>query len=68
MEGKGHPDGVHTEVERTSRFIAARKVAAISSEATIAVQRQIFSQIPAFLRRSTTLDNGHENHLHAQLP
>jgi IS30 family transposase len=67
VEGKRHKDGVHTEVERLSRFMVARKIPAISSEATIAAQQQIFSAIPACLRRSTTLDNGHENHLHAQL-
>jgi IS30 family transposase len=42
-------------------------VNAITSEATMAVQRQIFAELPAGLRRSTTLDNGRENHLHAQL-
>jgi IS30 family transposase len=67
VEGKRHKDGIHTEVERISRFMVARKVPAISSEATITVQQQIFSDIPACLRRSTTLDNGRENHLHAQL-
>lgn len=64
---KGQRDGVHTEVERVSRFLVARKVSTITSKATIAVQRQIFAQIPPPLRRSTTLDNGRENHLHAQL-
>lgn len=64
---KGQRDGVHTEVERVSRFLVARKVATITSEATIAVQRQIFAALPAALRRSTTLDNGRENHLHTQL-
>jgi len=64
---KGQRDGIHTEVERLSRFLVARKVSAITSEATIAVQRHIFAELPACLRRSTTLDNGRENHLHAQL-
>lgn len=64
---KGQRDGVHTEVERVSRFLAARKVSAITSEVTITVQRQIFAALPPPLRRSTTLDNGRENHLHAQL-
>jgi IS30 family transposase len=67
VEGKGHRDGVHTEVERLSRFLVARKVSAITSQATIAAQHQIFAELPACLRRSTTLDNGRENHLHAQL-
>lgn len=67
VEGKGHRDGLHTEVERLSRFLVARKVSAITSQATIEVQHHIFAELPACLRRSTTLDNGRENHLHAQL-
>lgn len=67
VEGKGHRGGVHTEVERVSRFLVARKVSAITSPATIDVQHQIFAELPACLRRSTTLDNGRENHLHSQL-
>jgi len=58
IEGKGHKDGVHTEVERMSRFVMAMKVAAITSEATIAVQKQLFACLPSSARRSTTLDNG----------
>ena len=64
---KGQRDGIHTEVERLSRFLVARKVSSLTSEATLAVQRQIFAELPPHLRRSTTLDNGRENHLHAQL-
>jgi len=67
VESKGHRDGLHTEVERLSRFLVARKVSAITSPATIAVQHQIFAEMPVSLRRSTTLDNGRENHLHAHL-
>lgn len=67
IEGKGHKGGIHTEVERVSRYLLAAKVPAITSEATIAVQKALFSQLPAHMRRSTTLDNGRENHLHMQL-
>ena len=67
IEGRGHKGGIHTEVERVSRFLLAAKVPAITSEATIAVQKELFAQLPEQLRRSTTLDNGRENHLHMQL-
>jgi len=67
VEGKGHKDGIHTEVERVSRFIAAGKVSAITSDATINVQRQLFADIPKSARKSTTLDNGRETHLHYEL-
>lgn len=67
IEGKGHKDGIHTEVERVSRFLIAQKVLSITSEETIVVQKDMFSRLPKYMRKSTTLDNGKENHLHKQL-
>jgi len=67
VEGKGHQDGLHTEVERMCRKIKAVKVDAITSEEALRAQKQIFSPIPDHARKSTTLDNGRENHLHAKL-
>lgn len=67
VEGKGHRDGLHTEVERMSRLIMAKKVDAITSEATIRVQQQMFADLPSKARKTTTLDNGRENHLHKRL-
>jgi transposase, IS30 family len=67
VEGRAHKDGIHTEVERVSRFLLARRVAAITSEETITVQKEMFSHLPEQLRKSTTMDNGKENHLHMQL-
>jgi len=67
VEGKGHKEGIHTEVERVSRFLLAGKVSAITSEETIAVQKELFTKLPEEVRKTTTLDNGHENHLHYEL-
>lgn len=67
IEGKGHKDGLHTEVERMSRFLAGKKVDSITSEATIRVQQQMFTNFPSKARKTTTLDNGRENHLHKRL-
>lgn len=67
VEGKGRKDGLHTEVERMSRKIAGKKVRYITSEATIEVQKQIFADMPHMARKSTTLDNGKETHLHYEL-
>ena len=67
VEGKGHKDGVHTEVERISRKYFAKLVAQIDSEEAVKAQEEIFSSLPASARRSTTLDNGRENHLHTKL-
>ncbi len=67
VEGIGHKDGVHTEVERASRLIGAKKVKAIDSQSALDAQVQIFSKLPEKARRSTTLDNGKETHLHFKL-
>lgn len=59
--------GVHTELERISRKIKAEKVKAITSEEAIKAQEKIFSKTSSFARKSTTLDNGKETHLHHKL-
>lgn len=67
VEGKGRHDGIHTEVERVSRFMMAIKVSAIAGKETITAQSIMFQKLPKKLRKSTTLDNGRENHLHKEL-
>lgn len=67
VEGLGHKDGVHTEVERVSRMYFVKLVNKISSEETIKAQFEIFKDIPKEHRKSTTLDNGRENHYHLTL-
>lgn len=68
IEGKRSiGDGIHTEVERVSRKLLARKVSRIASYETAQAQLQMFSKLPTMARRSTTLDNGRENHQHGQL-
>jgi len=67
VEGRGHKDGIHTEVERVSRFMLAAKVKQVSSEQAIEAQKAMFAALPAEARKSTTLDNGRENHRHTEL-
>ena len=67
VEGKAHRDGIHTEVERVSRLISARKVKAIDSQSAIDAQLAIFAPLSKQARKSTTLDNGKETHLHFKL-
>lgn len=67
IESKGRKEGIHTEVERVSRFLMAKKVGRIDSPITVFVQRCLFAELPNTARRSTTLDNGRENHHHTQL-
>lgn len=67
VEGKGHKDGIHTEVERVSRFLLASKIPQITSLETSKAQLEMFEPLPKHVRQSTTLDNGKENHLHTAL-
>lgn len=67
VEGIGHKNGIHTEVERISRLIAALFVKAIDSQSALDVQLQIFKPLAKKARKSTTLDNGRETHLHFKL-
>lgn len=67
VEGLAHRDGIHTEVERKSRFLSARKVERIDSPEAVKAQIHIFSPLPAHARKTLTLDNGRENHLHSKL-
>jgi transposase, IS30 family len=60
-------DGIHTEVERVSGLLLARKVARIASAEAVAAQLAMFTGLPARARRTTTLDNGRENHGHTEL-
>jgi IS30 family transposase len=50
-----------------SRKFLAKKVAAITSEKAVGAQKRLFCRLPRVARRSTTLDNGRENHLHYEL-
>ncbi len=63
----GHKNGIHAEVERVLRFLQARKVSAIISKEGITAQISIFGSQPLRVRKSTTLDNGRENHFHMGL-
>ena len=60
-------DGIHTEIERLSRMTMAKKVKDLTSKETSRIQEEMFSQLPKKARKSTTLDNGRENHLHIRL-
>jgi len=67
VEGKGHREGIHTEVERVSRFMLAQKIKRIASEETVTVQQELFANLPKQARQSVTMDNGKENHQHMKL-
>jgi len=59
---KADKDGIHTEVERQTRYLMAAKVPDLTSQTTAETQLSMFSVLPPEAARSTTLDNGTENH------
>lgn len=68
IEGRrSRKDGIHTEVERISRRLYARKIERIASREAADAMLSIFGNLPSAARHSTTLDNGREHHLHKEL-
>ncbi len=65
--GQGKRHGIHTEVERTTRYFQARLLSQLNSQMTVAAQTRIFDDLPEHARRTVTLDNGLENVRHQEL-
>ena len=68
--GKYHKSGIHTEVERKTRFLKAKLIRDFTGKETQRAQHQIFNQLPTKAKKSTTVDNGKEftNHKQFNLP
>ena len=67
LEGKGKKQGIHTQVERVSRYLLAQKLERLTSQATLKAQKELFANLPSKARQSTTLDNGREFVKHIKL-
>lgn len=65
--GDKHASGLHTEYERVASYTRIEKVERITIAATVQASRKIFAPLPEKARRTTTLDNGVENHGHTVL-
>lgn len=68
--GKNHKSGIHTQVERKTRYLKAELTADLSAGATVKAQSQMFCDLPKSVKKSTTVDNGKEftNHKQFSLP
>lgn len=66
IEGKAHQGGIHTQVERKTRFLKARLVKNLGGNQAIKAQTKIFASLPESARKSTTVDNGKEFTGHKQ--
>ena len=65
--GASGTGALHTEVERTSRFLVAAKIGATTAKATLVAQQAMISQFPAHAVKSITADNGSEFAWHYKL-
>ena len=59
--------GIHTTVERTSRYYQAVKIPQIAARPTVNAQISLFTPLPGHAVRSVTADNGSEFALHYEL-
>jgi len=65
--GKGHKQAIHTEAERTSRYLQAKYLSEFNSQSTVEAQHAIFAALPESARKTITLDNGLEFVKHQEL-
>ena len=66
IEGRAHQGGIHTEVERKTRFMMAKFVKDLTAQETADKASQMFRHLPEAAKKSTTLDNGKEFVKHKQ--
>lgn len=66
IEGKNHQGGIHTEVERKTRFMMAKFLQTLTAQETANKAAQMFRNLPQEAKKSTTLDNGKEFTKHKQ--
>lgn len=68
--GKWHKSGIHTEVERKTRYLQAKLIKNFTANETVKAQKRMFRNLPKTAKKSTTVDNGVEftNHKEFNLP
>ncbi len=67
VEGKAHKKGIHTFLERKTRYYKAVLIDNIDSEFGVKAQLKTFGKLPSKARKSSTFDNGRENFNHTKL-
>lgn len=66
IEGRYHRGGIHTQVERKTRFIKAKLLPNLQAEPTAKVVSHMFRDLDTKAKKTTTLDNGKEFMRHKQ--
>jgi len=67
VEGRAHKKGIHTFLERKTRYYQAVIIENIDSEFGVKAQLTLFGSLPSKARKSSTFDNGRENFNHTKL-
>ena len=67
VEGRKHQKGIHTFLERKTRYYQAKLLENIDSEFGVRSQLKVFGSLPPRARLSATFDNGKENYNHTKL-
>ena len=67
VEGRAHQKGIHTFLERKTRYYTGKLLENIDSEYGVKAQMEVFSHLPKQARLSATFDNGRENFNHTKL-
>lgn len=67
VEGKAHLKGIHTFLERKTRYYQGKILENIDSEYGVQAQLETFEKLPPKARGSATFDNGRENFNHTKL-
>lgn len=67
VEGILHKSGIHSFLERRTRYYQAVLLPNIDSEYGVKAQLKLFGELPKQARLSATFDNGRENYNHTKL-
>ena len=65
--GKNHKGGMHTEIERKTRFTMAIFLKTLEAQETAQVTSQMYRDLPFEAKKSTTFDNGKEFTKHKKI-
>ena len=58
--GKNHHGGLHTQIERKTRYTMAGLISSFRAEETAQKAAEMFDELPEQAKKSTTVDNGKE--------
>lgn len=68
--GKQRKNGLHTQVERKTRYLMAKYINKVNADQTVKAQSYMYRDLPRQAKKTTTVDNGKEfvNHKQFNIP